>query len=279
MREGQRAKGENNVWCVGPQLNIVNDIGKSVFMSTFKLNDSIIWHARLSHVHFKRMQDMSKDWLISAFDMDTEKYAPESQLLQDTCELETVGDIVVCMGFVERRAKIDEMSSVPDGVMLHDERKTLKAVSKGSELFEKCDKANVCWVEVHCHRVTGEKIVAGVTMEINSLSDYSSYDAKDSFLEGELDERSYMTNLRASSCLGNENKAFKKQTCIIGSTMESKFIALTAAGKEAEWLKNLLIEIPLWSKPISPISIRCDSAATLVKLIIAKYTLGMGLDT
>ncbi|GJU03367.1 hypothetical protein Tco_1113705 [Tanacetum coccineum] len=47
--------------------------------------------------------------------------------------------------------------------------------------------------------------------------------------------------------------------------MESKFIALTAAGKEAEWLKNLLIEIPLWSKPISPISIRCDSAATLVK--------------
>ncbi|GJR57530.1 zinc finger, CCHC-type containing protein [Tanacetum coccineum] len=54
-------------------LNIVsNNIG-SAFMSTSKLNNSIIWHARLSHVHFKKMQDMSKDGLISAFDMDTEK--------------------------------------------------------------------------------------------------------------------------------------------------------------------------------------------------------------
>ncbi|GKD90565.1 hypothetical protein Tco_1366072 [Tanacetum coccineum] len=47
--------------------------------------------------------------------------------------------------------------------------------------------------------------------------------------------------------------------------MESKFVALAAAGKEAEWLKNMLLEIPLWSKPITPISIRCNSAATLAK--------------
>ncbi|GKF79850.1 hypothetical protein Tco_0235418, partial [Tanacetum coccineum] len=47
--------------------------------------------------------------------------------------------------------------------------------------------------------------------------------------------------------------AFKKQTCITSSTIESKFVALAAAGKEAEWLKNLLLKIPLWSKPISPI--------------------------
>ncbi|GKB91809.1 zinc finger, CCHC-type containing protein [Tanacetum coccineum] len=59
--------------------------------------------------------------------------------------------------------------------------------------------------------------------------------------------------------------ASKKQTCITGSTMKSEFVALAAAGKEAEWLKNLLLEIPLWSKPIAPISIRCDSAATLAK--------------
>nr|GEV04838.1 zinc finger, CCHC-type [Tanacetum cinerariifolium] len=43
------------------------------FMSTFKPNDLILWHARLGHVHFKRMQDMSKDGLISCFDMDTKK--------------------------------------------------------------------------------------------------------------------------------------------------------------------------------------------------------------
>ncbi|GJR78680.1 zinc finger, CCHC-type containing protein [Tanacetum coccineum] len=43
------------------------------------------------------------------------------------------------------------------------------------------------------------------------------------------------------------------------------------AGKEAEWLKNLLLEILLWSKPIAPISIRCDSAATLVKAYSQMY--------
>ncbi|GJX25637.1 zinc finger, CCHC-type containing protein [Tanacetum coccineum] len=57
----------------------------------------------------------------------------------------------------------------------------------------------------------------------------------------------------------------KKQTCITGSIMESEFVALAAAGKEAEWLRNLILEILLWSKPISPISIRCDSATTLAK--------------
>ncbi|GJU78644.1 zinc finger, CCHC-type containing protein [Tanacetum coccineum] len=55
------------------ELNIDNDNIGSAFMSTSKLNDSILWHARLGHVHFKRMQDMSKDGLIPAFDMDTEK--------------------------------------------------------------------------------------------------------------------------------------------------------------------------------------------------------------
>ncbi|GKA57613.1 zinc finger, CCHC-type containing protein [Tanacetum coccineum] len=53
-------------------LALINNIG-SAFMSTSKLNDSILWHARLGHVHFNRMQDMSKDGLILAFYMDTEK--------------------------------------------------------------------------------------------------------------------------------------------------------------------------------------------------------------
>ncbi|GJS53662.1 hypothetical protein Tco_0627024 [Tanacetum coccineum] len=50
--------------------------------------------------------------------------------------------------------------------------------------------------------------------------------------------------------------ASKKQTCITDSTMESEFVALAALGKEAEWLRNLIYEIPLWPKPISPISIQ-----------------------
>ncbi|GKC84787.1 zinc finger, CCHC-type containing protein, partial [Tanacetum coccineum] len=48
-------------------------LSKHAFMSTSKLNDSILWHARLGHIHFKRMQYMSMDGLIPAFDMDTEK--------------------------------------------------------------------------------------------------------------------------------------------------------------------------------------------------------------
>ncbi|GJS69953.1 zinc finger, CCHC-type containing protein [Tanacetum coccineum] len=54
-------------------LNIVNDNIGSTFMSTSKLNDLILWHARRGHVHYKRMQDMSKDELILSFEMDTEK--------------------------------------------------------------------------------------------------------------------------------------------------------------------------------------------------------------
>nr|GEU61702.1 zinc finger, CCHC-type [Tanacetum cinerariifolium] len=49
--------------------------------------------------------------------------------------------------------------------------------------------------------------------------------------------------------------ASKKQTCITGSTIESDFVALAAAGKEAEWLRNLIHDVPIWPKPIAPISI------------------------
>nr|GEZ70605.1 zinc finger, CCHC-type [Tanacetum cinerariifolium] len=49
--------------------------------------------------------------------------------------------------------------------------------------------------------------------------------------------------------------ASKKQTCITGLTMKSEFVALSAAGKEVEWLRNLIHEILVWPKPIAPISI------------------------
>ncbi|GJY83222.1 zinc finger, CCHC-type containing protein [Tanacetum coccineum] len=54
-------------------LNIVSDNIGSAFMSTSKLNNLILYHTRMGNVYFKRMQDMSKDGLIPAFDMDTEK--------------------------------------------------------------------------------------------------------------------------------------------------------------------------------------------------------------
>ncbi|GJW69691.1 zinc finger, CCHC-type containing protein [Tanacetum coccineum] len=90
-------------------------------------------------------------------------------------------------------------------------------------------------------------------------------------LEGYTDAR-WISNTEDNSSIsgwvflvggGANSWASKKQTCITSSTMKYEFVALAAAGKEAEWLKNLLLEIPLWVKPIAPISIRCDSATTL----------------
>ncbi|GJZ30954.1 zinc finger, CCHC-type containing protein [Tanacetum coccineum] len=66
-------------------------------------------------------------------------------------------------------------------------------------------------------------------------------------------------------------RASKKNTCITGSTMESEFVPLAAAGKVAIWLGNLIFEILLWSKPIAPISILCDSASTLAKVYSQMY--------
>ena len=55
----------------------------------------------------------------------------------------------------------------------------------------------------------------------------------------------------------------KKQTCISDSTMAAEFVALASSSKEAEWIRNLLLEIPVWPKPVAPISLQCDSQVTL----------------
>ncbi|GJV84289.1 retrovirus-related pol polyprotein from transposon TNT 1-94 [Tanacetum coccineum] len=50
-----------------------------------------------------------------------------------------------------------------------------------------------------------------------------------------------------------------KQTVIAKSTMESKFIVLDKCRKVAEWLHQLVEDIPRWPKPVTAISIHCDS--------------------
>ena len=54
-----------------------------------------------------------------------------------------------------------------------------------------------------------------------------------------------------------------KLTIIANSTMESELIALALTSEEANWLRDLLYEIPLWEKPIPPILIHCDSTAAI----------------
>ena len=58
----------------------------------------------------------------------------------------------------------------------------------------------------------------------------------------------------------------KEQTIIANSTMEAELITLASASEEANWLRDLLYEIPLWEKPIPPILIHCDSTAAIGKV-------------
>nr|GFC00880.1 hypothetical protein [Tanacetum cinerariifolium] len=55
----------------------------------------------------------------------------------------------------------------------------------------------------------------------------------------------------------------KKQSYLTDSTMAAEFVALISCCKEAEWLQDLLINIPLWPKSMPSIFMHCDSQSTL----------------
>ncbi|GJW64448.1 zinc finger, CCHC-type containing protein [Tanacetum coccineum] len=469
------------------KLNIVNDNIGLAFRSTSKLNDSILWHARLGNVHFKRMQDMSKDGLIPAFDMDTEKCKtsmltkitkkPFHNVKRETEVLELIHNDLIYMllphwgiknkfkvfktevelqqGSLIKRFRTDRGGEYMDTLYFQTDSRVLGAVIRlldpklktlgeiGIECifvgygehskafrFSLVPRPSQRSLVNRTEDFGGLVVPEEVTKEyhktidfydINSQSDYSSDGCLNEKLEDEVDltkeflssrfsmkdmgkddvilgirikhesngiaislshyiekvrkkfnyfectpistpmdtsEKlmpnngqvvSQLAYYRVTGCLmyamtyttpdiafavgkpsrytsnpgtqhwqaiqwvlkylkksidyrliyvgypsvlegytdaiwisntednsstsgrvfllggGAVSWASKKKTCITGSTMEYEFMALAAAGKEAEWLKNLLIEIPLWSKPMAPISIRCDSAATLAK--------------
>lgn len=56
---------------------------------------------------------------------------------------------------------------------------------------------------------------------------------------------------------------FTKQTCNANSTMEIEFIASEKVGTKVEWLRNLLINIPLWNRPFQSILINCDNQVVI----------------
>lgn len=63
----------------------------------------------------------------------------------------------------------------------------------------------------------------------------------------------------------------KKQTCITLSTMESKFVALVSTGQEAEWLRDLMLEVPIAKDNVSKVLIHFDSQATLARAFSEVY--------
>ena len=47
--------------------------------------------------------------------------------------------------------------------------------------------------------------------------------------------------------------------------MEVEFIALEKTSSEFKWLRNLLVDIPLWTIPASFVFMRCDNEAAIAK--------------
>jgi hypothetical protein len=61
-----------------------------------------------------------------------------------------------------------------------------------------------------------------------------------------------------------------KQTVITKSAMKAELTALDTAGSEAEWLRDLLIDLPVVKKPIPAISINCDNQTVITKINSSK---------
>ncbi|GJV70095.1 zinc finger, CCHC-type containing protein [Tanacetum coccineum] len=165
------------------RLNIVNDNIASAFMSTSKLNDSILWHARLGHVHFKRMQDMSKDGLIPTFDIDTEKCKtcmltkitkkPFQDVKRETKVLELI-----------YRTRNEVSNQHSDCFNVEDDPKTFDEAIKShdvaflkEEINDKMDSSGT-----YLYHKTAD------CYGIHSQSDYSLDVCEDSFLECKFDE-------------------------------------------------------------------------------------------
>jgi len=61
-----------------------------------------------------------------------------------------------------------------------------------------------------------------------------------------------------------------KQTILTKSTMEAELTALDTAGAEAEWLRELLMDLPVVEKPVPAISMNCDNQTVITKVNSSK---------
>jgi hypothetical protein len=68
--------------------------------------------------------------------------------------------------------------------------------------------------------------------------------------------------------LGGDTVSWKscKQTILTRSTMEAELAALDTATVEAEWLRELLMDLPIVEKPIPTILMNCDNQMVIVKV-------------
>jgi hypothetical protein len=63
-----------------------------------------------------------------------------------------------------------------------------------------------------------------------------------------------------------------KQTILTKSTMEAELVALGSATTEAEWLKELLMDLPMVAKPVPAILLHCDNQSVITIVGNAKFS-------
>jgi hypothetical protein len=63
-----------------------------------------------------------------------------------------------------------------------------------------------------------------------------------------------------------------KQTILTKSTIEAELVVLESATTEAEWLKELLMNLPMVAKPIPAILLHCDNQSMITIVGNAKFS-------
>nr|GEY19657.1 zinc finger, CCHC-type [Tanacetum cinerariifolium] len=198
-------------------LNKVPDDSDSVYMSSSTVVNSSLWHARLGHVHYKRMLEMYKDDLIPAIDEN-----PEKCTTCLTLALSTGGrrpkDIIPNSDESQRDDLFDD---VPNEIP--EPRKGYKWIFKRKmKVNGTVDKFKARLVIQGFRQKEGidyfdtYALVARITtirllLALAAIHDLVIHqmDVKTTFLNGDLDEEVYMKQPEGFIMLGNENKVCK----------------------------------------------------------------------
>ena len=126
-----------------------------------------------------------------------------------------------------------------------------------------------------CPDETHWKAIKSVFRYLKGSVNYSlHYSGFPTVLEGYSDANwiSDSDEMKATSgyvfTLGGGAVAWKtsKQTVITRSTMDAELVALDKSGGMAEWLRDLLSDLPILNKPIPAILIHCDNQAAMAKV-------------
>jgi hypothetical protein len=80
--------------------------------------------------------------------------------------------------------------------------------------------------------------------------------------------RGYLKDIVIQIGLGSGVTSWRscKQTMLTKSTMEAELMALDTASTKVEWLRELLINLPMVEKQIPAILINCDNQMVITKV-------------